>query len=81
MVSITQIKSQSDYQGKKLIVDSFYREKTFERLQLYSERFEVAHRAKIINGEQCDSLLDLVKCIPWKKFEEEIILGEYHGLS
>jgi len=57
---------------------SFYRDKTFERIQLFYKNFNQTDNANIINGEQMSSLQDLLNKVDWNWMSDGLP-GRFHG--
>jgi choline kinase len=57
---------------------SFYKDKTFERVQLFYENFNQTDNAEIINGEQIPPLHDLLNEIDWN-WVSKGLAGRFHG--
>ncbi|MDB9800315.1 phosphotransferase [Alphaproteobacteria bacterium] len=56
----------------------FYKDKTFERIQLFYKNFNQADNAQIINGEQMPKLQDLLNEIDWNWMSMGLA-GRFHG--
>ncbi len=57
---------------------SFYKDKTFERVQLFYKNFNQTDNAQIINGEQMPPLQDLLNKIDWNWMSKGLA-GRFHG--
>jgi len=57
---------------------AFYKDKTFERVQLFYKNFNQKDNAQIINGEQMPQLKDLLKKIDWNWMSMGLA-GRFHG--
>ena len=57
---------------------SFYKDKTFERVELFYKNFNQIDNAEIINGEQMPSLQDLLNEIDWNWMSKGLA-GRFHG--
>jgi len=57
---------------------SFYKDKTFERVQLFYKNFNQTDNAEIINGEQMPPLQDLLNEIDWSWMSKGLA-GRFHG--
>jgi aminoglycoside phosphotransferase (APT) family kinase protein len=57
---------------------NFYKNKTFERVQLFYKNFDKKDDATIINGEQMPILQDLLNQIDWDWMSKGIA-GRFHG--
>lgn len=57
---------------------AFYKDKTFERVQLFYKNFNQTDNAQIINGEQMPQLQDLLNAIDWNWMSMGLA-GRFHG--
>ena len=56
----------------------FYKDKTFERVQLFYKNFNQTDNAQIINGEQMPQLHDLLNEVDWNWMSKGLA-GRFHG--
>jgi len=57
---------------------SFYKDKTYERVNLFYKNFNQEDNAGLINGEQMPLLADLLEAIDWQWMSDGLP-GRYHG--
>jgi choline kinase len=69
------IKEKQQFQNNCL---KFYKDKTFERVQLFYKNFDQKDNVKIINGEQMPPLDELLNQIDWSWMSKGLA-GRFHG--
>lgn len=57
----------------------FYKVKTFDRVNLFLDKFEVSDRAEIINGLRTTKTIDLLNRVNWDDLCRNTYLSKYHG--
>lgn len=80
--------SQSFWQKTKLSADGndefkkscmkFYKDKTYERLDLFYRNFQKKDNAEFINGETYPALSEMLKSLDWEKIADGLP-GQFHG--
>ena len=64
---------------KKKIITNFYKNKTLERLQLFSKTREYQDKEDLINGIKIPSVKKLLQRINWREISNESIFAHFHG--
>jgi len=64
---------------KNKIITSFYKDKTIERLELFSKTRGYHDKEDFINGSKIPSVRELIGKINWEKISEYSIFSNFHG--
>lgn len=60
-------------------LEKFYKNKSFERVNYYFERFESSDEKVIINGKQCAPILERLNEFKWDILYQGAIIANFHG--
>ncbi len=61
------------------IQNKFYKEKTFERVELYLQRFDQKDQITLINEIKVPTVSDILHKIRWEEFYKGAIWANFHG--
>ena len=69
----------NEFENSDTLQAKFYREKTYNRVELYLNRFDQKDNIEFINGRQVLTVLKLLENFDWLEFYNGAQWGRFHG--